>query len=353
MKLSNLMIAGGAAACCALISCGVAGAQTAPAAAPFSTPPVLTLTPAPATSANALSVPAPSTASNLARLADDPIYACACGCGVFEVGTASMLPHGQGGMVWLEYDYQDQKEDRHGTSSAPPSANEDTDIRTDFFMAGFQYFFNRKWGVEVEVPVDHRHFVSGGDTADWTAIGDTRVHGLYTGFFEDQSLGIDFGLKLPTGNWTHPGPDRDTEIGTGATDLLLGGYYRTNLTADRDWTFFTQVEADVPVISQEQYLPGFELDSSAGIYYSGFRVHGVTISPVGQVLASYRTPDSGSNSAGPSGSGFERLILSPGVEFHFHPFSVYTDVEIPVFTDYRGDQLAASSAFKVIVSYHF
>ena len=35
---------------------------------------------------------------------DDPIYACACGCGVFDVGTASMLPQGPGGMAWLEYD---------------------------------------------------------------------------------------------------------------------------------------------------------------------------------------------------------------------------------------------------------
>ena len=26
---------------------------------------------------------------------------------------------------------------------------------------------------------------------DWTALGDIRVKGLYTGFFEDQSLGID------------------------------------------------------------------------------------------------------------------------------------------------------------------
>ena len=34
-----------------------------------------------------------------------------------------------------------------------------------------------------------------------------------------------FGLKLPTGNYTHNNPygdvDRDSEIGTGSTDLLL------------------------------------------------------------------------------------------------------------------------------------
>jgi hypothetical protein len=328
MKLGHLMTAGGAAALALLISTTLVQGQTLSGASAF------------------------NGAGTLA-LAADPLYACACGCGVFEVGTASMLPQGKGGMAWLEYDYQNQKQDRHATSAAPASANEDTDIRTDFFTAGVQYFVDRKWGVEVEVPVDHRHFVSGGDTADWTAIGDTRVHGLYTGFFEDQSLGIDFGFKLPTGNWTHPGPDRDTEIGTGATDFLLGGFYRANLTDDGVWNFFSQVEADEPVISQQEYRPGFELDGSAGIYYSGFHIHGVRISPIGQVLASYRTPDTGANSADPIASGYERLLLSPGVEFDFHPWSVYADVEIPVFTDYRGDQLAASSAFKLIVSYHF
>jgi hypothetical protein len=35
-------------------------------------------------------------------------WACACGCGVFDVGTGLMLPEGAGGMVYVNYDYQDQ-----------------------------------------------------------------------------------------------------------------------------------------------------------------------------------------------------------------------------------------------------
>ncbi len=39
------------------------------------------------------------------------------------------------------------------------------------------------------------------------------------------SSGLSLGVKLPTGDWTYPNFDRDTSIGTGTTDLLLGGYH--------------------------------------------------------------------------------------------------------------------------------
>jgi hypothetical protein len=32
------------------------------------------------------------------------IWACACGCSVFDVGTPSLIPNGSGGQVWFEYD---------------------------------------------------------------------------------------------------------------------------------------------------------------------------------------------------------------------------------------------------------
>ena len=38
------------------------------------------------------------------------------------------------------------------------------------------------------------------------------------------STGLIFGVKLPTGDWKFAGFDRDTEIGSGSTDVLVGGY---------------------------------------------------------------------------------------------------------------------------------
>ncbi|HTW93927.1 MAG TPA: hypothetical protein VMD30_03970, partial [Tepidisphaeraceae bacterium] len=120
-----------------------------------------------------------------------------------------------------------------GNGPAPDADNSDKEIRTDFFTLGLQYMFNRSWGFQVDVPYWNRYFkTTGGATGnqivalDWSALGDIRAEGIYTGFFPDQSLGVTFGIKFANGDWTHNDAyddvDRDSEIGTGSTDLLLG-----------------------------------------------------------------------------------------------------------------------------------
>ena len=303
------------------------------------------------------------------------VHACACGCGVFDVATSSMFPEGQGGMAWLQYDYQDQNQNWSGTSSAPAANNSDKEIATDFTTVGVQYMFNSSWGVQLEVPYDYRTFKTVTSnphvppntvtTINWGALGDIRLEGIYTGFFADQSAGVDFGVKLPTGDWTYNNAygdvDRDSEIGTGSTDILLGGFYRGNITKDEKWDWFAQGLLDVPVLEQDQYRPGVELDTAAGIDYKGFSVGRVRISPIAQAIFSYRSADSGANAAGGANddpeegvnSGYERLMLSPGIEFHIHPVKIYADVEVPVFQNFTGNQLVAPALFKVSVSYMF
>ena len=79
----------------------------------------------------------------------------------------------------------------------------------------------------------------------------------------------------------------------------------------------------------------------------------VSIVPVAQVIGSYRTSDSGPNAANPVASGYQRILLSPGIEFHMHPISVYADVEFPVLQRVTGNQLVAPALFKMVISYHF
>ncbi len=275
-----------------------------------------------------------------------------------------MFPEGAGGQAYLEYDYQDQTRNWSGTSSAPAANNPDKEIRTHFVTAGLQYMFDRSWGLQVEVPYDYRYFkttggASGSDIAslDWGALGDIRVEGIYTGFFPDMSAGITFGFKLPTGDYTHNDPfrdiDRDSEIGTGSLDVLLGGFYRHDLAKGSGLTWFTQAQLDLPVVMRNDYTPGFELDGAAGIYYKGWFIRHVKITPVAQVIGSERAGDTGAESANPVASGYQRILLSPGIEFDLHPMMVYADVEIPVFQDFRGNQLTASELFKLVVSYSF
>jgi hypothetical protein len=296
------------------------------------------------------------------------VHACACGCGVFDVGTSSMFPNGQGGMAFLQYDYQDQNHNWSGSTQAPAANNDDKEIRTDFVTVGLQYMFNSSWGVQVELPYDYRKFTTvtanpnvpnpGVTTATikWAALGDLRLEGIYTGFFSDQSAGVTFGLKLPTGDWNHENAyddvDRDSELGTGSTDILLGGFYRDNLDRNQTWDWFAQLQLDVPVLIQAQYRPGVELDTATGIDYKGWSVGRVKISPVAQVIFSERTGDSRA-AANPANSGYQRILLSPGVEFHMHPVKLYADVELPVYQNVTGNQVVAPVLFKVSLSYMF
>ena len=230
---------------------------------------------------------------------DSPIYACACGCGIFEVGTSSMLPTGTGATVYFEYDFQDQNINWSGSSRAPAADNDDKEIRTSFFTAGLQYFFNRNWGIQAELPLDYRYFeTTGGATGTeivgntWAALGDIRVEGIYTGFFPDLSAGVTFGFKLPSGNYTHNDAyddiDRDSELGTGSTDVLLGGFYRNEIGDSLRWDWFAQLQSDLPFTGRDQYLPGCEVDGALGVYYNGLVFHSVRVSPLAQMLVSYR-----------------------------------------------------------------
>jgi hypothetical protein len=283
-----------------------------------------------------------------------------------------MLPEGAGGMVFVDYDYQDQDQNWHGTSPAPAGNNGDKEIRTHFVTAGLQYMFDRSWGLEVEVPYDDRYFkttggASGSDivSLNWASLGDIRVEGIYTGFSPDMSTGINFGFKLPTGDYTHNDAyddvDRDSELGTGSTDILLGGFHRGNLPGDTGVSWFGQALLDLPVITRNEYRPGIEVDAAAGIYTRGWLVHHATITPVAQVIASERTSDTGAYASGhrldpPLGeidSGYQRIMVSPGIEVDMHPMSFYADVEVPVFMDFRGNQVVARWLLKAYVSYHF
>ena len=256
------------------------------------------------------------------------------------------------------------RRDRAGSSRAPAANNDDKEIRTSFITLGLQYMFSREWGLQIELPTAYRYFdTTGGATGNeivgntWAALGDIRVQGIYAGFFPDLSAGVSFGFKLPSGDYTHNDAyddiDRDSEIGTGSLDVLLGGFYRHNLTADNRWTAFTQALLDVPFLGREEYLPGTELDGAVGAYYNGLRVGKIGVTPIAQLLYSYRAQDSGNEASSPVASGYTRLLLSPGVELGLHPFMIDMDAEFPVYAHVNGNQLVAPVLVKCVISYQF
>ena len=284
--------------------------------------------------------------------------ACACGCGVFDVATSSMFPSGPGGMAYLNYSYQDQNQNWSGSASAPAGNNEDQKIETHFITVGMQYMFNSSWGAQLELPIVNRTFDSAANAGpiNWTGLGDIRLKCLYTGFSEDLSSGVSLGVKLPTGSFTQTDPlgdiDRDTQIGSGSTDLLFGGFYRHALGKNSHWEWFAQAELDVPVATQGDYRPGVEVNAAGGIDYRGWNWGRVTITPLFQIIGSVRGHDCGA-AAAPEDSGYERILLAPGIEVNLHPVRIYGDVEIPVYQNVTGNQLVAPVLFKVGLSFMF
>ncbi len=318
--------------------------------------------------------------------------ACACGCSVFDVG-GGLLPqeNDSGGRVFLEYWSGDQTQNYVGSSKAPAALNTDKEINTQWINVGFSYNFNRDWGVMVRIPTTNRSLTTdtqnpafGIQTYNSNDIGDIEIMGMYTGFFKDMSTGLMFGLKLPTGTFTAPGIDRDTQIGSGSTDLMLGAFHRGLLSGDNAWQYFSQIMWRQPFLYQaapdpqgffdgnlgvvQTYYPGMQVDAAAGIVYNNlYHVLGFDkITPLGQVIVSHRDADSGTG-ADPYNSGFDRVMLSPGIEFtkvvdeaKNRVIKVYFDIEVPVY--YRANaannvgtegQLVAPYLIKLVSSYNF
>ena len=318
-------------------------------------------------------------------------FACACGCSVFDVGGLD-LPQEQdhGGRVFFEFWDTNQTQNYVGSSRAPAALNLDKNLNTQWYNVGFSYNFNREWGVMVRIPTANRTLTT--DTGAFAGvtsfnskdIGDIEIMGIYTGFFKDMSTGIMFGVKLPSGTFTAPGLDRDNQIGTGSTDLEFGAFHRGLLTGDNAWQYFGQFLLRRPFLYQaaadpqgffdgnpgvvQTYQPGYQIDAAAGIVYNNlYHVLGLDkITPLGQVIVSTRSHDTGTG-ADPYNSGFDRVMLSPGVEFtkvvdeaNNRVIKLYADVEVPIY--YRANaannagtegQLLAPYQIKVVASYNF
>ncbi len=320
----------------------------------------------------------------LCNLSPAGALACACGCSVFDVGSSGLLPKegDHGGAVYFEWDHSNQNQNWSGLSKAPAANNGDKQIQTDWYVAGLNYMINRDWGFSVRIPTANRSFLTDNNfgNAPYTpdieryhvsTIGDIELTGMYTGFSNDMSKGIMFGLKLPTGNYTAAGFDRDTQIGTGSTDLILGGFWRGLITGDNAWQYFTQVKYLQPLLTSSNYdadlqaytnyRPGLQIDAALGVNYNNWYHVGPfdKIAPLLQIIISHRQPDAGA-AANPGDTGYDRIFISPGIDFtkvlddpNNRTFKLYGDIEIPVYQRANGNQLVAPFLSKIVAAYTF
>ncbi len=304
------------------------------------------------------------TAFALSSLASPMFYstdasACASGCGVLNVGTSSLIPNQQGGIAFLQYDQMDQTRNWHGEHKSD-GHNHDKKIDTMTVTAGAQYMFNRDWGAAIRVPyvtrlVDNLPHHGDMTRTEHSDIGDIRINGIYSGFFDDMSTGITFGLKLPTGETKDNGFNRNTQIGTGSTDSILGAYHIGTFGKGSKMGYFAQASWERPFIRHQGYTPGYEVSGSTGVYYNLGQISAANkVVPILQINGAKKGQDSGW--ADPShnpNSGYAMTWFAPGIEINVKQFKIYADVQFPLYRQVNGNQLVAQNLYKVILGYNF
>ena len=170
-----------------------------------------------------------------------------------------------------------------------------------------------------------------------------RVLARYTGFSDAQDWGLQFGLKLPSGD-SHgvdfdAGPqqgqalDRGLQPGTGSTDLLVGAFKFGAVNEATDW--FAQALLQIPVIADRAFRPGIGANLTAGVRYRGFE----SVVPQLQFNSRVERRETGSEADTPN-SGAALVYFSPGATFAVTAStSVYVFGQVPVYQRVTGLQL--------------
>ena len=285
--------------------------------------------------------------------------ACACGCGMFDVGMPGMaLPSSRGGSINLQETFLDQDQAMQGNSKIPLSQSPDQRINTTFTNLNAQYQFSRDWGMMAMIPYWQRSFDTNANFGNGAAqivnskvntLSDIRLMGMYTGFSPDMSTGLIFGAKLPTGTYTAPGFDRDTQPGTGSTDILLGGY---RMGQERHWGWFAQGIYRSAVSTRDDYRPGNSLQLVVGMHYDAFR-RSTHIIPTLMVNATIRQADTGINS-NTLNSGLKTVYLTPGVLVDITKrWQANASLYLPIYEYVNGIQLVPKQIASAGITYNF
>lgn len=287
-----------------------------------------------------------------------------CGCSLSSDWESQGLGAGTGLRFDVRYDYLNQNQIRSGTSrlsSWPAGHEQEQYTRNHYVTATLDYSATPDWGVSIQLPYIYRTHAtidSTGDdgTSKTHAIGDVRVIGRYQGFSDEKNLGLQFGLKLPTGDYqqTFNGGalagqalDRGLQAGTGTTDALVGGFHFAPLS--QNWDYFVQALAQVPLYSKDEFKPGSSVNVNLGFRYMASE----QIMPQLQVNARIAGKDAGANAA-PDDSGGKIIYLSPGVTFPVtEKVKLYAFIQWPVYQNLNGYQLAPKYTASVGTRFQF
>jgi len=292
----------------------------------------------------------------LAILAPTAASACSsCGCTLNADWPTQGLGNGPGWSLDLRHDFFVQDQLRTGAHAlvraAVPIPNDD-EVQQKTVNRNTTLTLDRaigeSWGVSLVVPwlkrvhttIDAGETDPSGSRSD--SLGDVRVIARWQGFDDDHDIGVQFGLKLPTGAtnvafWSGPTAgeplDRGLQPGTGTTDLLLGAYGFGELGARLDG--YAQAMLQLPLGAHAGFRPGAALNATAGLRMS---TSGPVV-PHLQLNVRSERPESGDAADAPN-SGGTLAYLSPGITWRVaKDINLYAFGQLPIWQNVRGVQL--------------
>lgn len=293
-----------------------------------------------------------------------------------------------GWLASLEYDYLNQSQLRMGTHSVTrgqvagindAGGNQEVENGTvnRYTTFGLSYAPNADWNFKLMVPfIDRTHTTYGAATNPLTPdlLSGTRMSGLgdvkfitsFQGLLPTHNLGIQLGIKLPTGDYGGPnaegtgvvgrnpraftsGPNAlnaspgnlvDTSLnpGTGSTDLIVGAYYYQPVSQNFDAFVNGQFQGAVRTNLNQtgaDYRPGNLATVSFGVRYEA----NPDIVPQLQMNITHKSHDQGALADTTDTAGTV-AYLSPGVTVNVgHDSHVYAFLQLPVYSRLEGYQL--------------
>ncbi|ADI28939.1 hypothetical protein [Methylotenera versatilis] len=293
--------------------------------------------------------------ATLAFASSTDAFACSsCGCTLNSDWSSQGISSGEGTRFDVRFDYFKQSDYRNGTSSVSRSnipvgtEVQDTTINRNLTL-GLDHSFNQDWAINLLLPIFNRSHGTYGEDGDYPdpaalitssskGLGDLRVTGRYQGLSADRSSGITFGLKLPTGEtndtFNDGSPlDRGLQLGTGTTDLLLGGYYFGSI--NRDWDYFAQATVQIALNKHNDFRPGNGLNATAGVRYMGFE----SFIPQLQFNTRIEKRESGAE-ADVDNSGATLIYISPGVTVPINKtVQAFGFIQVPIYQHVNGYQI--------------
>jgi hypothetical protein len=336
------------------------------------------------------SINRPSVAAFCLAIAPVSTWACAtCGCTV-NSDAAMGYAATTGWRVNLEYTYIDQDQLRIGTRTATPAevvnkpsnpalvgGEIEKDTINRYLTLGLNYRPNEDWNVNLLVPyVVRSHTTYGTQLQPYTPaetapdqisgarvsnLGDVKLLGSYQGLLPMQNLGLQLGVKLPTGQYGtavdfHNGPntgaplDASLQAGTGSTDVIVGAYYYQAVS--ENFAMFVNGQFQSAVAHKQNqpgndFRPGNSATFSVGLRYEENR----NWIPQVQLNLLHRSPDQGALADAADTVGTVAYI-SPGLTVQVaRKLHAYSVVQVPIYSNLNGYQLFPHWTATVGLSY--